>query len=223
MSKRRGLYGLYGISDAVLLPDTEVLLAAASAAIKGGLKILQYRDKHASYQHQCEQARLLRQLCLVNEVTFIINDNLDLALEVGADGVHVGQNDSLISSARETLGAEAIIGCSCYNDIERARQAQHQGADYVAFGRFYPSLTKPDALPAYPELLQQARAELEIPLCAIGGITPKNAANLIEQGADMVAVIQGLFAAKDIRQQAQGFSRLFDLNTHRLNDGSNRS
>ncbi|MDJ0880326.1 MAG: thiamine phosphate synthase [Gammaproteobacteria bacterium] len=209
MNKRRALYGLYGITDSTLHPDTTRLLAAVAQAIKGGLSILQYRNKLADSMQKYEQAKALRTLCSASGVTFIINDDPELALAVNADGVHVGKDDTRLLSIREKFGNHLIMGCSCYNDIERARLAERDGADYVAFGRFYPSKTKPNAVKATPLLLRRAHEQLNIPICAIGGIVPENAAALIKSGADMVAVIHGLFAAADIHQQAHDFNRLF--------------
>ncbi len=209
MNNKARLKGLYGITDRRLMPDTGRLLKAVQAALHGGMNILQYRDKHLPYEQQLEQAGLLKQLCRQHGALFIINDNVGLALEAGADGVHLGRQDQDINTARERLGSQAIIGCSCYNRLELARQSCLEGADYVAFGRFFPSNTKPDAVQARPELLDQARPELDCPLCVIGGITTDNAPHLISRGADMVAVIQGLFAAPDIELQANRFSRMF--------------
>ena len=204
------LSGLYGITDPEILPDTHRLLEAVEQALAGGMRMLQYRAKSISFAQRRTEARLLRQLCHDNQALFIINDDLQLALECDADGVHVGREDESIGRARELLGPEAVIGCSCYNRLENALEAQAQGADYVAFGRFFASQTKPQAVQADPDLLAEAHGKLEIPICAIGGVTVDNAPILIEQGVDMLAVIRGLFAARDIQATAQAMSRLFD-------------
>ncbi len=206
---RSRLHGLYGITDHQLLTDLNSLTDAVSQALQGGMRVLQYRAKQLPSSQRLTQARALRQLCTEHQALFIINDDVELALTVSADGVHLGRQDASITEARAQLGAQSIIGCSCYNRLELAQQAQAEGADYVAFGRFFPSRTKPDAVQAEPALLAQARAELSIPLCAIGGIDPDNASILIEQGADMIALIQGLFAHKDVFARAQKLSRLF--------------
>ncbi len=206
---RARLRGLYGITDHQLLTDLTSLTDAVSQALQGGMRVLQYRAKRLAPGQRLEQARALRELCSNHQALFIINDDVELALAVAADGVHLGREDPSIARARSQLGAQALIGCSCYNRLELAQQAQAQGADYVAFGRFFPSLTKPDAVQAEPALVKQARSALTIPICAIGGITPHNASILVEQGADMIAVIQGLFAQHNVFQQAQQFSRLF--------------
>jgi len=141
----------------------------------------------------------------------IINDDVALAATCNADGVHIGQHDTELREARTQLGPQAIIGISCYNRFELAQQAAENGADYVAFGRFYPSKTKPDAVPASLDLLHQAKQELDVPVAAIGGITVDNAAPLLEAGADMLAVVDGLFGQADIRPAAQHYQTLFNV------------
>ena len=207
--KNRALSGLYGITDARLLTNTDTLLSAVESALKGGMRLLQYRDKTSALETRLENAQALKVLCQKHNALLIINDDVELAHQVGADGVHVGQHDQSLQQARAVLGADAMIGCSCYNRIELAVEAEQKGADYVAFGRFFASITKPQTVQAELELIPQAKAALAIPVCAIGGITPTNAQPLIDLGADMIAVIHGLFGADDIEQQAQGFSRLF--------------
>ncbi|MDJ0834198.1 MAG: thiamine phosphate synthase [Gammaproteobacteria bacterium] len=206
---RSRLRGLYGITDHQLLGDRANLTTAVSQALQGGMRLLQYRAKQLPPSQRLTQAEALRQLCSEHDALFLINDDVELALAVSADGVHLGRDDTSIAQARAQLGSQAIIGRSCYNRLELAQQAQAEGADYVAFGRFFPSQTKPNAVQAEPALLQQARAELTLPICAIGGITPANASILVEQGADMIAVIQGLFAHSDVLARAQKLSRLF--------------
>jgi thiamine-phosphate pyrophosphorylase len=203
------LAGLYGITDASLLPTTSSLMSAVEAALQGGMNILQYRDKTLPLSEKRHQARLLRQLCTDYQALLIINDDVELALDVDADGVHLGKSDSDIQLARQRLGTDSIIGGSCYNRLELAVEAERAGFDYVAFGRFFPSLTKPEAVQADPQMLQQAREQLSIPICAIGGIKLDNAEQLVRQGIDMIAVINDLFSASDIRQRAQDFCNLF--------------
>ncbi len=204
MPERARLRGLYGITDETLLPHTHALLSASEAALRGGMSILQYRAKSLTQAEKTRQAVALRRLCDEFGALFIVNDDVDLAKTVAADGVHVGRDDAAIEQARAMLGAEAIIGVSCYNRLDLALQAQQQGADYVAFGRFFASNTKPQAVQAEPDLLQQAKAQLDIPLCAIGGITTGNADQLVAQGADMIAVIDDLFAVPhDVERKAQ--------------------
>jgi thiamine-phosphate pyrophosphorylase len=203
------LCGLYGITDSSLQPSTTSLLSAVEAALDGGMTILQYREKKLPDSEQIQQALALKRLCDAYQALFIINDNVSLALEVEADGVHLGKFDCDIQLARSQLGSDRIIGASCYNQIELALEAQNKGFDYVAFGRFFPSLTKTDAIAADPQMLQQASQQLSIPLCAIGGINLDNANIVIEQGAEMIAVIHDLFSVPNIKQRAHDFSALF--------------
>ena len=156
--------------------------------------IIQYRDKSQHTEKRLQQASGIVKLCEQHQAICIINDDIELAIEVSAHGVHLGKQDDSIAAARQQLGADAIIGASCYNQMELAEAAQAQGADYVAFGAIYASPTKPQAATASLTLLQQARAQLDIPFCAIGGITTHNAQAVVDAGADMVAVISGLFA-----------------------------
>jgi thiamine-phosphate pyrophosphorylase len=140
---------------------------------------------------------------------FIVNDDAALARQSQADGVHLGREDTAPVQARARLGSRAIIGVSCYNELPRAQAAQEQGADYVAFGRFFPSRTKPQAVQAGPELLHEAKKKLRIPVVAIGGITPENGASLIAAGADALAVIEGVFGQADVRAAAERYAQLF--------------
>jgi len=197
------LKGLYAITDAKLM--SENLLNMAEQAINGGVTILQYRNKTASITQQEQEARTLCQLCKKNNVLFIVNDDIELATKVNADGVHLGQKDTQINSARKKLGPDKIIGITCHNQIELAQQAQSQGADYIAFGRFYSSLTKPDAPAAKLSLLAEAKKTISIPIVAIGGITSDTAPELLEQGADMLAVIHGIFAQHDVFAASKQF------------------
>lgn len=201
------LWGLYVITDTVRTQRT-ALVQAVGAAIAGGARIVQYRDKSCDAERRLAEASALRALTLAHNVLFLINDDVALAQAVGADGVHLGREDGAIADARVTLGAAAIIGASCYNDFALAEQAARAGADYVAFGAFYPSKTKPHAVPATPALLARARSALHLPLCAIGGITPENAPPLLAAGADMLAVISAVFAAPDIPKAAHAFAAL---------------
>ena len=200
--------GLYAITPGHLegLP----LLSATQKALEGGCRLLQYRNKSSDKTRRLRDARALSQLCRQHQTLFIINDDLELAEQVGAEGVHLGRDDSPLAEARTRLGEKAIIGISCYADRNRAIIARDGGADYVAFGAFYPSPTKPDAVRAEPRLLRWAHRELQLPVVAIGGITPENAQPLIDTGADMVAVIQGLFGHPDIRAAARQISSLFE-------------
>jgi thiamine-phosphate pyrophosphorylase len=178
-------------------------------AIVGGARLIQYRNKGRDAAARLADARGLLAVCRKHGIPLIINDDLELATAVGADGIHLGRDDPDPRQARQRLGPDAIIGVSCYNELERARRAQHAGADYAAFGSFFASATKPRAVPAAPELLRRARRELSLPLVAIGGITPENGGPLIAAGADMLAVVEGVFGQPDIRAAALAYNRLF--------------
>lgn len=200
--------GLYAITDPNLTPGQQ-LFEAVEAALRGGCRILQYRDKQHAAGDQLQIAQTLRQICADYNALFIINDDVALTRAVQADGVHLGKNDTALRDARDYLGTNTLIGISCYNDLNRAIAMAEAGADYVAFGRFFPSRTKPHAQPATLDTLRQAKRTLNIPIVAIGGITLDNADLVIEAGADMIAVIQGLFAQTDIEQTARYFNQLF--------------
>ena len=199
----RGLY-LITPDDA----DTSRLFAQVRAALPFAA-LLQYRDKTSAPKLRTERARALKMLCDEAAVPFIINDDIELALETGADGVHLGEDDGVIADARERLGDDAIIGASCYDRIDVARFAVSQGADYVAFGALFASSTKPNARRATPNLLAQAAA-LGVPRVAIGGITPDNVRMAVAAGADLVAVISGVFDAADPVAAARACAAAFD-------------
>ncbi|HSH29878.1 MAG TPA: thiamine phosphate synthase [Thiohalobacter sp.] len=202
------MHGLYAITDPDLLPDDR-LVDAVTAALAGGARAIQFRDKRPEASLKLELARALNTLCREHGALFLVNDDADLAAAAGAHGVHLGREDAPVAAARERLGREAVIGVSCYNELDRAHHAARLGADYVAFGRFFPSRTKPQAVGAEPALLRAARRELDLPLVAIGGITPENGGLLLEAGADMLAVIHGLFGAEDIATAARRYATLF--------------
>ncbi len=196
--------GLYAITNGPR-PDLQMVVAAA---LRGGAQVVQYRDKTADRRRRLSESTLLNELCLSHQVPLIINDDIELALECGAAGVHVGVDDISMTAARARLGSKAMIGVSCYDSLDRAKRAADDGADYIAFGAFHSSPTKPLAPRASPELLIEARS-LGVPMVAIGGITPDNAPPLIAAGADCIAVISALFDATDIETVARRFSQLF--------------
>ena len=198
--------GLYAIT-AESHSTPEQLAQAVNAALHGGAKVIQYRAK--STQNRLTEAKLLLAVCHALQVPLIINDDVELALAIGADGVHLGKDDGSILAARRSLGEQAIIGVSCYNSVERALEAQVLGASYVAFGRFFPSSSKPNAPCAQLETLTAAKQCLHLPVVAIGGITPANGRSLLEAGADLLAVIDGVFGASDTEQSALAFKPLF--------------
>ena len=202
------LRGLYAITDEKLIAETK-FHHSIELALKGGARIIQYRDKSHDLEKRNQQAGLLRTLCTQYDALLLINDDLELARQVNADGVHLGENDASISAARTLLGKDVIIGTSCYNQIELALKAEKEGADYIAFGAFFPSPTKPEARVAEFELLDEAKTRLNIPVCAIGGIDLSNAKQLLDAGADMLAVISGVFGQADIEAASAHFSRVF--------------
>jgi thiamine-phosphate pyrophosphorylase len=199
--------GLYAITPDE--PDTNRLLARVEPVLRAGASWLQYRNKAASDDLRAEQALALQSLCSRFKVPLIINDDWALAAAVGAAGAHLGEDDGELALARHELGAGAILGASCYNDLKLARQAAFAGATYIAFGAFFASPTKPNARQASPDLLREAAA-LGLPRVAIGGITPDNARPLLEAGADLIAVISGVFEAPDPTAATRAYLSCFE-------------
>ncbi|WP_137888485.1 thiamine phosphate synthase [Pseudomonas sp. 2FE] len=204
------LRGLYAITDSQLLAGGK-LLPYVEAALDGGARLLQYRDKSTDQARRLREAEALRSLCERYGASLLINDDAELAARLGV-GVHLGQGDGSLAAGRALLGRQAIIGATCHAQLELAEQAVREGASYVAFGRFFNSNTKPGAPAATLELLQQARARLSLPIVAIGGVTLETAPQLIAHGASMLAVIHALFSAEnaqDVARRARAFSDLF--------------
>jgi len=197
--------GLYAITQTDNKAG-DAIINEVAAAIKGGAAVVQYRDKNPLDAPFL--ARELVKICHRHSVPLLINDDIELAALVGADGVHLGREDGAVAQARKQLGNDAIIGVSCYDFVEQAVLAQAQGATYAAFGRFFPSSSKPLAAPARIETLRQAKLELTIPIVAIGGILPDNGAQLLAAGADLLAVIGGLFDHQP-EQSARAYQALF--------------
>lgn len=214
MTSSTRIAGLYAIADTQYLDDTR-LLPAVAQALAGGAHLIQYRDKKHVAAERRRQATELAALCRQHDVLFIINDDVELAKQVHAQGVHLGQGDMPLARARAQLGQRAIIGVSCYNELAHAVQAQDEGADYVAFGSFFPSRTKPQAVRAGLELLCEAKQKLRIPVVAIGGIAPENGAHLLAAGADALAVIEGVFGQTDARAAARRYTQLFTKGINR--------
>ncbi|WP_017940794.1 MULTISPECIES: thiamine phosphate synthase [unclassified Thioalkalivibrio] len=185
-------------------------LENSRAALRGGARLIQFRDKVLTGEARAAIARELVALAHAHGALCIINDDTELAARVEADGVHLGRDDPDPAAARMRLGPGAMVGVSCYNELERARAALADGASYAAFGSVFPSPTKPDAVRAELDLFREARAKLELPICAIGGITPENASDVVAAGADMVAVIQGVSAAPDPEAAAHRIAGLFN-------------
>ncbi len=187
------LNGLYAITDESLMP-AETFEDRAEAALSAGVRIIQYRNKSSDREQKYQQVKALKQLCKKHETLLIINDDLELAYEVDADGVHIGKDDSSLQQARQQLGQDKIIGVSCYNRLELAQAAIEAGADYIAFGSFFASAIKPDAPVATQQLISHIKRESSVPVCCIGGIRADNCQPLIDAGADMLAVISEIFA-----------------------------
>lgn len=197
--------GLYAITQTEN-KSAEQIIAAVTAAIKGGAAVIQYRNKsHLNYEALAIE---LLTLCRENHIPLIINDDVDLAERIDADGLHIGRDDGDINQARQRLSKEFIIGISCYDSLHRAIEAENHGASYVAFGRFFPSNSKPLAVPAHIDTLRNAKNRIQIPIVAIGGILPDNGAQLLQAGANMLAVIGGVFD-NDPEQSAKSYLPLF--------------
>ncbi|MDD2055258.1 thiamine phosphate synthase [Pseudomonas putida] len=204
------LRGLYAITDSQLLAGK--FLSYVEAALDGGVRLLQYRDKSSDETQRLREAQALRELCERYQTQLIINDDAELAARLGV-GVHLGQTDGPLTPARALLGRQAIIGSTCHASLDLAEQATHEGASYIAFGRFFNSTTKPGAPAADLALLDLARPRLQLPIAVIGGISLDNAAPLVAHGADLLAVVHGLFGAENTREvtrRARAFNALFE-------------
>jgi thiamine-phosphate pyrophosphorylase len=200
--------GVYALTPETA--DTQRLLAQVEAALAGGVAAVQYRDKSDDVARRHAQASELAALCRQFGVPLIVNDDLRLADLCDADGVHLGRDDGSLREARIILGPKKFIGASCYQSLDLAQAAQAAGADYVAFGSFFASPTKPAAPRASLDLLREAAPLIHVPLVAIGGITLANAPQLLDAGADSIAVLSALFDAPDIRAAARDFNQLFE-------------
>lgn len=205
---KNNMRGLYAITDNVLIENNK-FIATIEQALQGGAAVIQYRDKNTPFDDKVLQAHELLALCHQYHVPLIINDDVKLAKQIGADGVHLGKDDGTIAAAREFLGKHSIIGVSCYNQLNLAQQAVQSGANYIAFGRFFPSHTKPHAVLASPDLLIAAHQLFSCPIVAIGGITPENAEPLIAAGADCLAVVHGVFGQAQVNVAARNYAQLY--------------
>jgi thiamine-phosphate pyrophosphorylase len=209
MSKQFPSSGLYIITDHSL-PDQQII-NTTKVALNNGANVVQLRHKTSGSVQSL--ALELLSLCRQSQVPLIINDDPQLAAQIGADGGHLGKDDADIKQARELLGEQTIIGVSCYNSLPLAIQAQSQGANYVAFGRFFSSASKPSATPADINLLTNARSQINIPIVAIGGITPENAGQLVTAGADCLAVIQGIYGHPDPQLATRNYLGVLNSST----------
>ena len=201
------LRGLYVIIDPALTGGRDEL-ETARAALEGGASMLQLRDKAREKGLQLPLARALAALCREHGVPFIVNDHVDLALAVGAAGVHIGQKDLPVAIVRRLVPREMIIGCST-NNPEEARRAEAEGADYVSVGRLFPTDSKEDTRPATTDTIGSVKAAVSLPVCAIGGIDETNIEQVIEAGADIVAVIAAVVAAPDVQKAARRLASHF--------------
>lgn len=207
--QQASLRGLYAVTpDDPLLPRMSALVREALA---GGVKVVQYRNKVAPPPLFRAQAAELLRICRAAGALLIVNDNPEIAADIGADGVHVGREDGGAARARAIIGPGKIIGVSCYDALSIAERAIAEGADYIAFGAMFPSSVKPGAVAAPLSLLGEAKARFDVPVCAIGGIKTGNVQSLIDAGADMAAVITDLFDAPDIAAQARAYQALFKV------------
>ncbi|MGH8274557.1 MAG: thiamine phosphate synthase [Gammaproteobacteria bacterium] len=201
------LKGLYVLTDERL---GDGLMEAVAATLEGGARLIQYRDKSIDAARREHEARRLRTLTRKYKALLIVNDDPELAAAVEADGVHLGRDDPDVATARALLGVEAVIGISCYDSLDFARDAVAAGADYIAFGSVYPSPTKPDAVRAPLDLLTRAKRELGVPICAIGGITPENAVPVLAAGADMLAVVSAVLFTENPEAAVRRFTSCVD-------------
>ena len=199
--------GLYAITPDSA--DLNTLIQKTQLAIEGGAFMVQYRSKIHDRDVKMQQCAAILRLCREYDVSCIVNDDVDMCRVLKADGVHLGENDDNIAEVRRILGEDSIIGSSCYDQLSRAKQAQKEGASYVAFGAVFPTPTKPNAPRASLELLREAKREIQIPIVAIGGITMNNAHDVIETGIDAIAVITSLYESNAIKETAETFSQMF--------------
>lgn len=194
----KSLQGIYAITDEVLTPKS-TLINQVEQALDGGAKVIQLRDKSSTDDELEDIAKTLQQICINKGATFFINDRVQLAKKIGADGVHVGFTDQSVKETRAEVGDQMLIGVSCYGDIERAKQAVKDGADYVAFGAFYSSKTKPKAAVVSKDVISEAKKQLDVPVCVIGGIHRDNIAEITNYQPDMYALVSDIFGSGDIK------------------------
>jgi thiamine-phosphate pyrophosphorylase len=203
------LSGLYPLSDSSLVSYAD-LPFALELMFHSGVTIFQLREKCHDKSHIFDTCRYIRTLCDEYGALFIVDDDVEFAAMVGADGAHIGKDDMSIEEARAILGHDKIIGVSCYGDLDRAINMQKRGADYVAFGSFYPSSTKPNASVVGKSVLMSAKELLDIPICAIGGISSDKALEIIGAGADMIAVISDIWNAPNLREKIEEYRKIFN-------------
>jgi thiamine-phosphate pyrophosphorylase len=197
------LSGMYAITDEILTPD-EVVVEKVQEALETGISIIQYRNKSKSDDEIREVVKKLRELVVdMYGATFILNDRVDLAIEVGASGIHIGENDMELIQVRKKF--DGIIGVSCYGDIEKAKNSEKLGANYVAFGSFFLSGTKPNSKIVELKILEEAKKELTVPICAIGGISCNNISLIRDKEPDMIAMVSAIWGG-DIKENVKMLS-----------------
>ena len=201
--------GLYAITPDSA--DLNTLIQKTKSAIEGGAFMVQYRSKIQDRDVKMQQCAAILRLCREYEIPCIVNDDVEMCRVLEADGVHLGEKDDNIAEVRHILGEDAIIGSSCYDQLNRAKSAQKEGASYVAFGAMFPTSTKPNAPRASLALLKEAKREIQIPIVAIGGITVNNAHDVIKTGIDAISVITSLYEAKSIKETAETLSKMFQI------------
>jgi thiamine-phosphate pyrophosphorylase len=201
--------GLYAITPDSA--DLNTLIQKTKSAIEGGAFMVQYRSKIQDRDVKMQQCAAILRLCREYEIPCIVNDDVDMCRILEADGIHLGEKDDNIAEVRHMLGEDAIIGSSCYDQLDRAKTAQKEGASYVAFGAMFATSTKPNAPRATLALLKEAKREIQIPIVAIGGITVNNAHDVIKTGIDAIAVITSLYEAKSIKETAETLSKMFQI------------
>lgn len=207
MNQVKNLRGLYFVTPD--WDDTAHLLAVCEQAIKGGAVLLQYRHKTADAAQRKTQAIALLALCRSYNVPFVINDFVELAIELDADGVHVGGTDASVAQVRAQVGPDKIVGASCYGSMELAHKAAREGASYIAFGGFYPSRVKKYEVSTQASIVAEAKAQIALPVVVIGGMTVENSRPLVALGADMVAAISSVCTKNDAESAAREFAALF--------------
>ena len=201
--------GLYAITPDSA--DLNTLIQKTKSAIEGGAFMVQYRSKIQDRDVKMQQCAAILRLCREYEIPCIVNDDVEMCRVLEADGVHLGEKDDNIAEVRHILGEDAIIGSSCYDQLDRAKSAQKEGASYVAFGAMFATSTKPNAPRASLALLKEAKREIQIPIVAIGGITVNNAHDVIKTGIDAISVITSLYEAKSIKETAETFAKMFQI------------
>ncbi len=195
----RRLSGIYAITDELLTPP-ESIVSQVERALKAGAKIIQFRDKTRPDSLVEVTCMELQRLCIEHDALFIIDDRAELVASIGADGLHIGKDDIPLDQARAIVGQNAVIGVSCYGSLHKAAKAQQEGADYVAFGSFFPSPTKPGSNVVDKALIERAKSQLQIPVCVIGGINADNIDQLTPYGPDMYSMVSGVFGDDAIEE-----------------------